>query len=225
MTVKLMIERRKTGITANSYSAAYGSAYWLLRRDELRGKARQYRSKNAAKLAKAKRIYWLNNKAKLRQQITKWNCDNAEALKATRRAYYVANREKIALQYRQRLPEILKQRRERAKIDENVRIRASLRSAMNRVLASRNQGLTKDNRTLNMIGCSFEFLKAHLESQFREGMTWQNYGRYGWHIDHIIPCAHFDLRELGQRRLCFHFTNLQPLWAEENLRKGSRISA
>ena len=61
----------------------------------------------------------------------------------------------------------------------------------------------------------------HLEAQFKPGMTWDNYGLKGWHVDHIRPCASFDLRDPEQQRRCFHYTNLQPLWAEENLKKGS----
>jgi hypothetical protein len=68
-----------------------------------------------------------------------------------------------------------------------------------------------------------EKLFAHLEAQFRDGMSWDNYGRYGWHIDHIIPCSSFDLTDTDQQRKCFHYTNLQPLWAHENLSKGPRF--
>jgi hypothetical protein len=53
-------------------------------------------------------------------------------------------------------------------------------------------------------------------------MTWENHGRYGWHIDHIRPCASFDLADPEQQRKCFHYTNLQPLWASENMRKGDK---
>ncbi len=65
--------------------------------------------------------------------------------------------------------------------------------------------------------------REHLEKQFKEGMTWENHGLYGWHIDHIIPCASFDLTDLEQQKKCFHYTNLQPLWAKENLIKGVKI--
>jgi hypothetical protein len=54
-------------------------------------------------------------------------------------------------------------------------------------------------------------------------MTWQNYGYYGWHIDHIKPCASFDLRKPSEQRKCFHYSNLQPLWAKDNLQKSDKI--
>jgi hypothetical protein len=75
--------------------------------------------------------------------------------------------------------------------------------------------------TFDLLGCSIDFLKDYLESLFRDNMTWDNYGKNGWHIDHIIPCAAFDLTDPEQQKRCFHYTNLQPLWAHENSKKLS----
>ncbi len=83
----------------------------------------------------------------------------------------------------------------------------------------------KSAHTLELLGCTVEELCAHLEAQFQPGMTWDNYGFYGWHIDHIIPCAAFDLSDPEQQRACFHWSNLQPLWAIDNLSKGARKAA
>lgn len=91
-----------------------------------------------------------------------------------------------------------------------VRIRAVLR------------GISKSADTMRLLGCTSEELKAHLESQFQPGMAWENYGVRGWHMDHIKPCASFDLADPAQQRACFHYTNLQPLWAKENLTKGAK---
>jgi hypothetical protein len=66
-------------------------------------------------------------------------------------------------------------------------------------------------------------LIKHLESHFTEGMNWDNYGVYGWHMDHIIPCAAFDLTKPEDQSKCFHYTNLQPLWAKDNLSKRDTI--
>ena len=77
------------------------------------------------------------------------------------------------------------------------------------------------NKTFEIIGCSKEFLKEHLEKQFTDGMTWENYGFYGWHIDHIIPLSS-GKNEDEIYKLC-HYTNLQPLWWFDNLSKGSKI--
>jgi hypothetical protein len=68
-----------------------------------------------------------------------------------------------------------------------------------------------------------ERLKKHLESLFEEGMTWENWNREGWHIDHIKPLSSFDLRKEEEQRKAMHYTNLQPLWAEENIKKGNKV--
>ena len=82
----------------------------------------------------------------------------------------------------------------------------------------------KSDRTIKLLGCSFSELVSYLERQFKEGMSWDNYGRQGWHMDHIVPCAAFDLTDPDQQKKCFHYTNLQPLWAKDNLEKGPRMA-
>jgi hypothetical protein len=79
--------------------------------------------------------------------------------------------------------------------------------------------ITKKNRTFEIVGCTPQQLKEHLESQFTGGMTWEN--RSEWHIDHIIPLSSAKTEE-ELYKLC-HYTNLQPLWAEENLKKSNKI--
>ena len=81
------------------------------------------------------------------------------------------------------------------------------------------RGKCKPGHCLDMVGCSLGELVKHLEKQFLTGMSWENFGM--WHIDHIRPCASFDLENLSQAKLCFHYSNLQPLWALDNLRKSS----
>ena len=72
----------------------------------------------------------------------------------------------------------------------------------------------------SFLGCSLDELRDHLERQFQDGMTWENWGRQGWHIDHIKPLLHFDLEDEAQLRLACHYTNLQPLWWRDNIVKG-----
>ena len=98
-----------------------------------------------------------------------------------------------------------------------IRVTENLRRRMRAVL----EGTNKSDSTLNLIGCSPEELKEYIESLWTEGMSWENYG--DWHIDHKKPCASFDLLKEAEQRECFHYTNLQPMWAEENLRKGSKV--
>lgn len=74
-------------------------------------------------------------------------------------------------------------------------------------------------RFRDLVGCTLETFKAHLEAQFQPGMTWENRGYEGWHMDHKIPRCRFDLTDPDQLKECFHYTNFQPLWGKQNLRK------
>ena len=76
---------------------------------------------------------------------------------------------------------------------------------------------------MQLTGCTIKELMIHIEKQFEPGMTWDNHGLYTWHIDHKHACARFDLTDPEQQKKCFHYTNLQPLWAKDNLSKGSKI--
>lgn len=97
------------------------------------------------------------------------------------------------------------------------RVRARLGKQLRKLKAN------KPCNTLELVGCSWDDLKKHLENQFAKGMSWANHGRL-WHIDHQIPCTKFDLTKEEEVRRCFHFTNLQPLWARENLQKYNKIT-
>ena len=97
-----------------------------------------------------------------------------------------------------------------------ARIAANLRSRMRQVL----KGKVKSARTLELLGCSAEEWVTYLENQFKDGMNWDNYGK--WEIDHIVPCCSFDLSKKSQQKECFHYTNTQPLWKKDNASKGGR---
>ena len=84
-----------------------------------------------------------------------------------------------------------------------------------------NQNVKRTISTLEALGCTYEELKVHIESQFTEGMTWENHGK--WHLDHHIPCAAFDLSKEDNQRKCFGFKNVRPLWANDNWRKGYEL--
>ena len=79
----------------------------------------------------------------------------------------------------------------------------------------------KNNTTMELTGCSVIFLKGYLEAKFKDGMNWSNHGL--WHIDHIKPCISFNLLDENEQKACFHYSNLQPLWASENLSKSCKL--
>ena len=98
-----------------------------------------------------------------------------------------------------------------------LRLRRRMNGAMHAV------GSKAVDSTLALLGCTPDDLKAHLAAQFTDGMTLDNYGE--WEIDHIRPCASFDLTDPDQQRACFHYTNLQPLWRSDNRSKGAKLVA
>jgi len=90
-------------------------------------------------------------------------------------------------------------------------------------MAIRNQYTSKSLSTIELLGCSYKELKLYIESLFTLEMTWEKLLDGKIHLDHIVPCASFDLSKPEEQKKCFHYTNLQPLWAEDNLKKGAKI--
>jgi len=113
-----------------------------------------------------------------------------------------------------------KSTKKRKKNDPAFKALCNLRRRFSDIMKSTKNGGTA--RMSQLIGCTTQELANHLEKQFTEGMSWDNYGFYGWHVDHIKPCASFNHDDEAQVRQCWHYTNLQPLWAEDNLAKSDK---
>jgi len=126
--------------------------------------------------------------------------------------YYLNNREKII---KRKVKSNNKCRKIRKQIDPTYKLSCNLRRRQ--LLAI--QGKCKYGKTFDLVGCTPEFLRVYIESKFADGMSWDNYG--DWHIDHIIPLSSATNEE-EIYKLC-HYTNLQPLWAEDNLKKSNKI--
>lgn len=107
---------------------------------------------------------------------------------------------------------------ERLATDPQYRLAHNCRTRIN--IALRTQLAGKSRRSPELLGCTIPQLVEHIEAQFKPGMTWDNWTRDGWHLDHIRPLASFDLTDPEQQRQAFHYSNIQPLWASENLRKS-----
>jgi len=151
--------------------------------------------------------YRLKNKEKIKEYFKQYRLKNKEKRKETNKQWRLKNKLKLRAYYRKK----------RA-TNENYRIANRLRSRIYNTL----KGINKSTNTLKLLGCSFEFLKKYLEKQFKKGMSWEK--RHLIHIDHIKPCSSFDLTDPKQQAICFHYTNLQPLWAIDNLKKGAKIN-
>lgn len=98
--------------------------------------------------------------------------------------------------------------------DTSIKLRVRLANALKKKCSY------KSASTEELLGCKWNFFTNWIESKFKDGMSWDN--RHLWHIDHIRPCCSFDLSNPEQQKQCFHYTNLQPLWAKENLTKNGK---
>jgi len=168
-------------------------------------------------------IWRLNNPDRVREGNARWRKGNPAAGKEAKIRWRKDNPEKARAaiaRWRQNNPgcDSNYQKKRRA-YDLEYMIMKRIRCAMYRAL----NGNDKADHTIELLGCSIEYLRHHLENQFTHGMSWDNYGRYGWHIDHIIPLSYFDHSDSEQQRRAWHYTNLQPLWARDNLRKSNKI--
>jgi len=200
----------------------YGNAY----AESNRERQKEYRRANKEKIAQyAQEYYQVNREEKLLKQ-KKYREANIETVTARQKVHYIKNREKVlgrSAEWRKQNAEYLKlwhrnYKQNQYKNNPNYRLTQCIRTRIRSVL----KNIIKIDSTVELVGCTIEELWTHLENQFTEGMTRENHGE--WHIDHRIPCAAFDLNDEEQQKICFHYTNLQPLWARDNLSKGSRAA-
>jgi len=137
-----------------------------------------------------------------------WREANKEYFRTYRKEWYEKNQQKWT--------EYVRIKRA---TDDQFRLKINLRTRVWHAL----NGSSKSKATFELLDCTSDQLKAHLESLFKEGMSWNNYGKNGWEVDHIRPCASFDLTDLEQQKQCFHYSNLQPLWRKENRAKSDKL--
>jgi len=166
------------------------------------------KNKETAKLRA--RAHYRNNKARHTECAKAWRAANIERVRERQRAAQARRGAKD----RKRFQEY---KRNRRLTDPGYRITEALRKRLWDAL----QGNAKAGRTMELVGCSTDELKSHLQSKFTDGMAWNNYGK--WQIDHIVPCSAYDLSNPEHQRRCFHYSNLQPLWASDNNRKHAKV--
>lgn len=217
-------------------------------RAKLRDRGKEYREKNADKIKEY--LAKPDVKSRRKHNSKQWACNNPESRKQTLKQYYAANKETQAPRrkaYKQRtrdranmlarkrrqenIEEHRKKQREierrRRETDVDYRVAKALRGRVRDAIKTESKAAS----TQKLLGCTVPELKQHLESKFQPGMSWDNYTKDGWHIDHIIPCAAknpdgtkvFDFSKPEDQKKCFHWTNLQPMWAKENYKKKNKI--
>lgn len=182
-------------------------------RHRVRSRAK-YLANREAILARCKSNYQKNKTLKAEQQRKRLKQPAALARhRGLCARWAAANREKMRAFYRKAYHKGMKD----PKVAMGFRLRVRLAGVFRRLKATPKKAAS----TMALVGCSREQLVAHIESQFKRGMTWEN--RSAWHLDHIRPISSFDLLDPEQQRECFHFSNLQPLWRQENLEKSDKV--
>lgn len=171
---------------------------------------KRWNAKNREKINEKVRQWREKNPEKVKMAILKYRSkkENREKLKQATKNWFMKN-PGYANKYQ----------KQRMKNDILFKLKIILRS---RFISAFKNGY-KTGSAIKLLGCSIIDFKKYLESQFQNGMNWENHGKYGWHIDHKIPFANFDLTNMKQISQVCHYTNLQPLWAIDNYRKNAKV--
>jgi hypothetical protein len=176
----------------------------LAKRDDIIAQVCDYSKRNREKINARNRARVAEDPAKAR---------------ALQRASYLRCREKDKARRVARRRELAAYMKHKRASDPSFLVADRLRRRINGALS--RQSAEKCAGLVDVAGCSLADLVSHIARQFVDGMSWEN--RSLWHIDHIIPCSAFDLTDPGQQKVAFHYTNLRPVWASDNLRKNAKI--
>jgi DNA polymerase II small subunit/DNA polymerase delta subunit B len=220
----------------------YNKQHYLNNQDKLKSKHKQHYVDNQSSYKQRSKQWNQDNLTKVKQYNKQYNIDNQEKLKQQHKQYYINHKEEkiqydkqYKAKYRKEISQYNSQyckqyyknhKKERAQYQVNKRktdIKYKVAYYLRRRLWCARKTNQKTGSAVRDLGCTIEFLKQYIESKFQEGMNWDNYGKFGWHIDHIIPLSFFDLTDRKQFLKACHYTNLQPLWAKDNLSKGNKV--
>ncbi len=206
------------------YNKEYQDRYRLANKDRHKNHWKDYYAANKDRIKARSRAWYLNNKERAVETRRKYYKANTERMKAACRSYNARNKDKISTQCKAwkkaNRDKINLSVQKLFKSNLNARILHRLRTRIS--IAFRTQATKKAHRTADLLGCSVPSFRIYIESKFEPGMTWENYGKE-WHLDHIVPCAMFDLTKSEHQKACFHFSNYQPLFTKDNLVKGKKL--
>ena len=188
------------------------------RRKQQEGENRRYRERALAAgyVVKMRRSTGTVSKEQLHEEML-------EASRRYRMRHPERRRESTNLWARNNRAAQIKKWGQRYRTDPVFNLAIKIRRRIGMAIRNARKGARKQDHVIDLLGCSYRDLKVHIENQFSEGMSWDKCFTGEIHLDHKKPCASFDLTDPAQQRECFHFTNLQPLWGVDNLRKGARI--
>lgn len=199
--------------------------FYQKNKEKINRKSSEYRKKNSEKIKSYLKKYYKDNKEALCKKNKLKYFENKESILKKSKEYREVNKEKYSFylkEYYYKNKELLKEylynyQKNRRKNDELFYLKDIISHRVREYLKSKK--ITKKNKTFEIVGCTPNELKIYLEERFVDGMCWDNRGK--WHIDHIIPLSSAKTED-ELYKLC-HYTNLQPLWAVDNLKKGNKI--
>ena len=171
--------------------------------------------KNKEQIKEQRKGYYLKNKEHIREQQKGYNLKNPEIKKERDKKYRLKNKESYKKWRLENKEHIRNHERNRYQTDVNFKLRKICRNRIRKAL----KGATKSAATMELIGCTIDELRRHMESKFEPWMNWENHGL--WDVEHIKAMSKFDLTDPEQQRACCHWSNLQPMEHIENLKKGT----
>lgn len=204
--------------------------YYADNTEDEKNRAKEYRKNNTQRIRANNKAYYDSNKDIILRKRKLFRQNNLEYVRRRDRKYCRGSKERSRT-YRKRYPNKVRTaykkwlknnpdyhkdyvKNKRAN-DVGFRMACNLRTRLRDALKNNS----KTGSAVKLLGCSIDYLKQHLEAQFEKGMSWDNYGQ--WHIDHIKPLSLFDLTDVQQLKEACCYTNLQPLWAIDNIKKGN----
>jgi hypothetical protein len=189
----------------------YNKQWYIKNKEHIKEYNKEYKLKHKKKLNVKQNLYRHKNKELVQERARKYYNKNKEQINIKRTIYRNKNKKRIC--------EVSRiYRNKKRHNDIQFKISTCLRSRINKYIKRKGKF-----SSINGLGCTIYELKLHLEKQFVDGMSWDNHGE--WHIDHIIPLNSFDLTNREQFLKACHYINLQPLWAKDNLSKGTKVTS
>lgn len=185
--------------------------YYAANKEARNSYNKEYAEKNKESIRERRNEYRLQNLDAIKERMRHWYVENSDYAKIKAKEYREANKDKTRAWSKE-------YRKNRMIVDPLFALKIKLRSLINLKIST--SGYTKRSKTYEILGCSYVDFKTHIEQQFQKGMSWENHGM--WHLDHIVPIASAKTEDDVIR--LNHYSNFQPLWAIDNLKKGSKYA-